>query len=143
MCDDEMAALVIDNGSGLVKAGFAGDEAPKAVFPSIVGRPKRQGIAGQRSYYVGDEVQSRRSILTVDYPIKRGIVTNWDDMEKLWEHTFNNELRAANNDFGKTVWQEISLSALPTYVEAADMKKENETLPDYDRIVAQSKLDKN
>ena len=95
MCDDEMAALVIDNGSGLVKAGFAGDEAPKAVFPSIVGRPKRQGIAGQRSYYVGDEVQSRRSILTVDYPIKRGIVTNWDDMEKLWEHTFNNELRAA------------------------------------------------
>ena len=57
--------------------------------------------------------------------------------------SFNNELRAANNDFGKTVWQEISLSALPTYVEAADMKKENETLPDYDRIVAQSKLDKN
>ncbi|CAG2171442.1 unnamed protein product, partial [Oppiella nova] len=38
MCDDEVAALVIDNGSGMCKAGFAGDDAPRAVFPSIVGR---------------------------------------------------------------------------------------------------------
>jgi actin-related protein len=39
MCDDvKIAALVIDNGSGMCKAGFAGDDAPRAVFPSIVGR---------------------------------------------------------------------------------------------------------
>ena len=42
MCDDEIAALVIDNGSGMCKAGFAGDDAPRAVFPSIVGRPRHQ-----------------------------------------------------------------------------------------------------
>jgi len=42
MCDDDVAALVIDNGSGMCKAGFAGDEAPRAVFPSIVGRPRHQ-----------------------------------------------------------------------------------------------------
>lgn len=43
MCDDEeTTALVCDNGSGLVKAGFAGDDAPRAVFPSIVGRPRHQ-----------------------------------------------------------------------------------------------------
>ena len=36
---DEVVALVIDNGSGMCKAGFAGDDAPRAVFPSIVGRP--------------------------------------------------------------------------------------------------------
>ena len=36
MCDDEVAALVVDNGSGMCKAGFAGDDAPRAVFPSIV-----------------------------------------------------------------------------------------------------------
>ena len=42
MCDDEVAALVIDNGSGMCKAGFAGDDAPRAVFPSIVGRPRHQ-----------------------------------------------------------------------------------------------------
>jgi actin-related protein len=42
MCDDEVAALVVDNGSGMCKAGFAGDDAPRAVFPSIVGRPRHQ-----------------------------------------------------------------------------------------------------
>ena len=42
MCDEDVAALVIDNGSGMCKAGFAGDDAPRAVFPSIVGRPRHQ-----------------------------------------------------------------------------------------------------
>jgi actin beta/gamma 1 len=42
MCDDDVAALVVDNGSGMCKAGFAGDDAPRAVFPSIVGRPRYQ-----------------------------------------------------------------------------------------------------
>ena len=42
MCDEESAALVVDNGSGMCKAGFAGDDAPRAVFPSIVGRPRHQ-----------------------------------------------------------------------------------------------------
>lgn len=40
--EEEQTALVCDNGSGLVKAGFAGDDAPRAVFPSIVGRPRHQ-----------------------------------------------------------------------------------------------------
>ena len=42
MCDEDVAALVCDNGSGMCKAGFAGDDAPRAVFPSIVGRPRHQ-----------------------------------------------------------------------------------------------------
>lgn len=42
MCEEESTALVCDNGSGLCKAGFAGDDAPRAVFPSIVGRPRHQ-----------------------------------------------------------------------------------------------------
>ena len=46
MCDEDVAALVVDNGSGMCKAGFAGDDAPRAVFPSIVGRPRHQVFIG-------------------------------------------------------------------------------------------------
>jgi len=62
--------LVFDCGSGRCKAGFAGDDCPRAIFRDFVGSPAR-------------------------YPIEFGIVNNWDDMEKIWRHTFYNELRVS------------------------------------------------
>jgi len=94
----EVAALVVDNGSGVCKAGFAGDDAPRGVFPSIVGRPKMPGIMvgiDQRDCFVGEEAQTKRGVLTLKYPIEHGIVTNWDEMEKIWHQAFYNELRVA------------------------------------------------
>ena len=44
---------------------------------------------------VGSEAQARRGVFTIKYPIEHGIVTNWDDMEKIWRHTFFNELRCS------------------------------------------------
>jgi len=92
----EEQIVIIDNGSGMMKAGMAGEEAPSATFPSIVGRPKNasamQGVT-QKNEYIGDEAQQKRGVLNLKYPIANGIVNDWDDMQKVWHHTFFNELR--------------------------------------------------
>jgi len=56
MADEEdIAALVIDNGSGMCKAGFAGDDAPRSVFPSLIGRARQPGImVGNICFYLGN-----------------------------------------------------------------------------------------
>ncbi|KAI3938872.1 hypothetical protein MKW92_012495 [Papaver armeniacum] len=92
----ENRSIICDNGSGLVKAGFAGDDAPTVVIPSIIGRPKNRHAmvgVGQKDTYIGDEAQARRGILQLSYPVEHGIVRDWSAMEKLWEHTFEKELR--------------------------------------------------
>ena len=123
MCDEELSVLVVNNGSVMCSAGFAGDDAPSSTFPSIVGRPRGcQGPGGPPlgypDSYVGNEItkeerhfgyaehvvnrfnfsknehsETCRRTLTVRYPIENGIVNDWYDMEKIWRHTFFNELR--------------------------------------------------
>jgi len=93
---EDAQTVVIDNGSGMVKAGFAGNEAPSCVFPAIVGRPKQANAmhgANVKSEYIGDEAMAKKGVLNLKYPIVTGIVESWEDMEKVWHHCFYNELR--------------------------------------------------
>jgi actin-related protein len=95
---EDVHGIVIDNGSGIIKAGLAGDDAPRAVFSSFVGRTRMAGIqvgVDQKDSFVGDEARSKSDILSVKRPIERGIITDWDDIERLWHHAFYNELRVA------------------------------------------------
>jgi len=90
------AAVVIDNGSGRCKTGIAGEDSPKSVFPAVIGTPKQKGImvgSGAKDEYIGDAAMARRGVLLIKYPLEHGIVTNWNDMEKIWHHAFYSELR--------------------------------------------------
>ncbi|KAG9482260.1 hypothetical protein GDO78_011121 [Eleutherodactylus coqui] len=91
--------VIFDNGSGLCKAGVSGDALPKSVFSSVVGRShirmrQNTSLLGirQKDFYVGEDAQSRRGVLTLTYPIERGVITSWDDIEKIWTHTYDQEL---------------------------------------------------
>ena len=93
-----MTAIVIDNGSGTIKAGFAGDDAPRSQQSPLVGRPKSQGIMvglDQKEVYVGEEAIQKRGVLKIESPIENGVVRSWEDMEKVWQHTFVNEMKVS------------------------------------------------
>lgn len=110
---EEMPAVIHDNGSGNIKAGFAGDQAPKVNMSAVVGYPhRRPGQAGDpEECYIGDEAQEKRGVLMLRYPTKvfpphlkslsdfvwlqHGIVENWDDMAKIWRYTWENQLRVS------------------------------------------------
>ncbi|XP_048842096.1 uncharacterized protein LOC125714966 isoform X2 [Brienomyrus brachyistius] len=83
--------VVLDTGSGLMKAGFADQDLPTAVFPTVIGVPKYEEVmnwCGERETYIGHEAQHMRGVLALRYPMKHGIVQNWDEMEKIWQHAF-------------------------------------------------------
>ena len=86
---EEIQAVVIDNGSGMMKVGFAENEAPRVAFPTIVGKRRSFISSSQfKDEYLGEEALFRRVGLNLTYPIEHGVVKNWDDMQKIWEHSF-------------------------------------------------------
>ena len=85
-------SIVIDNGSCMCKVGFAGETSPTDSFPSIVG--KRRNKLSSNPTYVGYRATSHRGeSLCLHYPVDKRVITNWEDMELVWNHAFYNELR--------------------------------------------------
>ncbi|VDP09757.1 unnamed protein product [Soboliphyme baturini] len=86
--------IVIDNGSGVIKAGFAGDRSPKSVFPNYVGRVKHVRVmAGALSddVFVGQKAVEYRGLLNIRYPMEHGIITDWNDMELVWQFLYSKD----------------------------------------------------
>jgi len=90
--------LVVDNGTGMSKNGFAGEDQPRSVFPTLVGYPKYVSIMSDvehysREYYIGEEALSMKGVLKLNYPVEHGIIEDWIAMEKIWHYTFFTDLR--------------------------------------------------
>jgi centractin len=96
------APIVLDNGSGTIRAGFAGDDLPKCFFPSWVGRPKHlRVLAGalEGDVFIGQKAATElRGLLKINYPLEHGIVTDWDDMERIWEYVYGEGLKTLSEE---------------------------------------------
>ena len=95
------APIVLDNGSGTIRAGFAGDDLPKCYFPSFVGRPKHTRVlagALEGDVFIGRRAEELRGLLKIRYPLEHGIVTDWDDMEKIWHYVYSEELKTMSEE---------------------------------------------
>ncbi|KAK9130424.1 hypothetical protein Sjap_010911 [Stephania japonica] len=117
---DEVSAIVLDLGSYTCKAGYAGEDAPKAVFPSVVGAIDQSGVGDvksekesdsmldpksviktfdsekskvNRKLYVGSQALGyRRDHMEVISPIKDGVIADWDIVDSIWNHAFRERL---------------------------------------------------
>jgi actin-related protein len=83
--------IVFDLGSTNIRAGFAGDEFPKTIFPSLVAR-SRATYGASETCTVGVNAERKHAYANVNYPIKEGHIENWDDLEKLFEYCFYTKL---------------------------------------------------
>ncbi len=101
MAEDEFLGakpVVIDNGTGLSKNGYAGEDQPRSVWPTVIGYPRNESSMPDvdyptRDYYIGEEAINLCNHLRLVYPITHGIIDDWDAMEKIWSHTFYNDLK--------------------------------------------------
>ena len=95
--------VVIDNGSFRCQAGLAGDDAPSVIFPSQIGRPIEScgdstAETDIKDTFIGYKLQSKRDVLSITCPIEKGLITNWDDMEKIWHHVLKEELHVESEN---------------------------------------------
>nr|XP_006642024.2 PREDICTED: actin-related protein T2 [Lepisosteus oculatus] len=99
----DLPAVIIDSGSWVCKGGIAGDCTPRSAVTSVVGRPTgptstRATRGCEREYYVGEEARAKDGVLSLNYPLTRGIVQDWDDMEKIWRHVYERDLRMQSSE---------------------------------------------
>jgi len=97
------AAVVIDNGTGYTKMGFAGNSEPSYIIPTAIASneekdtSKGMGIE-DLNFHIGDEALQRSKAYQIYYPVRRGEVDNWTHMEKLWQHCIFRYLRTDPED---------------------------------------------
>ncbi|KAL0699655.1 hypothetical protein Bca4012_055777 [Brassica carinata] len=78
-----VSPIVVDLGSHTCEAGYAGEDAPKAVFPSVVG-----AVNGTETMEMDVDSAKTNSNSEILSSIKDGKVSDWDLVDNIWEHAF-------------------------------------------------------
>ena len=86
---DDIPIYVVDNGSFMTRVGCSYNDNPTSIFPTQIGRPKYKTENNEKDIFIGDDCQLKRGLLSINNPIEKGIITNWDDMEILWKYSIN------------------------------------------------------
>lgn len=91
MSAEEARTIIIDNGSEITRVGYAGDNTPTSILPSVVGKPKfiyKFGTDAEKDIFVGDEALSKSRSLAITRPFEHCEILSWDDLETIWSQIF-------------------------------------------------------
>ncbi|KAJ1444156.1 actin family [Ochromonadaceae sp. CCMP2298] len=97
--------VVIDNGTGYTKMGYSGNVEPQYIVPTVLAcKADEGGIQGKRDgvedldFHIGDAAFANTSTHQINYPIRHGLIDNWDNMERLWQRCMFEYLRCEPED---------------------------------------------
>jgi len=96
--------VVIDNGTGYTKMGYSGNVEPQYIIPTVLATKADEGGVGKRDgvddldFHVGDAALNNSTTHQVNYPIRHGLIDNWDNMERMWERCMFEYLRCEPED---------------------------------------------
>jgi centractin len=126
--------IVIDNGSGMIKAGFAGADKPRVLFRSLIAKPKHPklmsgGALEGVEVLVGNKIDEHRGILALHYPIEHGIVQSWSEMEKLWSFIYTRDNLNVPSEDHAVLFTEAPLNPIANREKAAEIFFENFNVP--------------
>jgi centractin len=90
--------IIIDIGSGIIKAGISGQELPKIMFPNYIGEPKYSKVLRSfrkdnqeiQEQYIGKDCLKFLGILKLRYPVKNGIFENDQDILTIFKYIYQN-----------------------------------------------------
>ncbi|CAG8603108.1 1057_t:CDS:2 [Ambispora gerdemannii] len=128
---DDGATVIIDVGSDTCKVGFTGQDSPHKIFPTILGNEKYHTLTGEEpTTYIGEEAQHKRGILSIRNPVQNGIITNWDDIETIWQYAFTHKLEVIAEEHS-VLLTEVSLNPREKRERAAMIMFETFNVPSF------------
>ena len=105
MMEDENEALVIDIGTGHLKAGFCFEDAPKHMIPMVLGKPKNAGVLvgmDQKDWYIGDEAVEKAQHLILRHPVEKGRIKDSEaieDIHNILENLFTHDMLISAEEY--------------------------------------------